>query len=222
MIDVSVIVLAAGSGERFGESKQFLELTPGVRLVDAALEAAFSVTDNVILVLPPERAWDGRPVSSVTTGGDSRLDSVAAGLAALQGGQEVVVIHDSAHPLASRQMFLDVIATIRDGADAAVPLLPVSDVIKRRDEHGHLTTVGRDGFGLAQVPMGFSVASLIPVHSQRAGTGTQAWEDSMLVEQAEGTVVAVRGSPTNIHIVSREDLDLARAVAYCFALGRSE
>lgn len=222
MIDVSVIVLAAGSGERFGESKQFLELTPGVRLVDAALEVAFGVTENVILVLPPGLAWDGPPVAAVTTGGESRLDSVAAGLAALREGQEVVVIHDSAHPLASHQMFLDVIAAIRDGADAAVPFLPVSDVIKRRDKYGRLTTVGRDGCGLAQVPMAFSFASLMSAHNQRAAATTRAWEDSMLVEQAEGTVVAVQGSSTNIHIVSREDLDLARTVANGFALGGSE
>ena len=62
MKNVSVIVLAAGSASRFGEAKQFLDLTPGMRLVDAAVDTAFTVTEHVILVLPPQHIWEGRDV----------------------------------------------------------------------------------------------------------------------------------------------------------------
>lgn len=212
MKDVSVIVLAAGSGSRFGVPKQFLELTSGMRLVDVAVESAFEVTDSVILVLPDGYQWDGRPVPSVVKGGESRLDSVAAGLTALPDALEIVVVHDAAHPLAPRQAFLDVIAAVRHGADAAVPFLPVADVVKRIDSHGQLSTVGRDGLGLTQVPMAFSAEALRSAHEGRATRPLDTWEDATLIESSGGSVVGVSGSSRNIHIVTDEDLELAKSL----------
>jgi len=212
MKNVSVIVVAAGSGSRFGVPKQFLELAPGVRLVDLAVESALDVADDVVLVLPPGAQWDGHAVSSLVEGGESRLESVATGLRALPDHQEVVVVHDAAHPLAPRQAFLDVIDAVRSGADAALPFLPVPDVIKRRDGQGSLWTVGRDGLGLAQVPMAFSVQALQRAHQRWATEPSDVWEDAMLIELNGGRVVAVEGSPRNIHIVTNEDLEMARSL----------
>lgn len=209
MKDVSVIVLAAGSGSRFGEPKQFLELIPGVRFVDAAVESAFEVTDNVVLVLPGGYEWDGRPLPSLVTGGESRLDSVAAGLSAIPDRAEIVVVHDAAHPLAPRQTFLDVIQAVRDGADAAVPFLPVADVVKRIDGQGLLSTVGRDGLGLAQVPMAFVPEALRSAHRNLVTHRSEIWEDATLIELNGGSVVGVRGSSRNIHVVAPDDLRLA-------------
>ena len=206
-------MLAAGSGTRFGDTKQFCELTPGVRLVDAALDTAFTVTESVILVLPPQHIWEGRHVDTTVVGGASRLGSVAAGLTALPGDQEVVVVHDAAHPLASRATFLDLIEAILDGADAAVPVLSLGDVVKRQDRQGRITTVGRDGLGLAQVPMAFSTTALLSAHAAPTTTDTPYWEDSMLIERDGGIVVAVPGSSSNIHVVTPEDLSIARALA---------
>lgn len=213
MKDVSVIVLAAGSGSRFGKPKQFLELKPGVRLVDAAVDSAFEITNNVVLVLPDGYDWDGRAVPSVVAGGESRLDSVAAGLSALREDQDMVVIHDAAHPLAPKQAFLDVIEAIRVGADAAVPFLRVADVVKRIDDQGRLSTVGRDGLGLAQVPMGFARERLLEAHARRTTASQDAWEDAMLLEMADAQVVSVPGSSRNVHVVTQEDLELARLYA---------
>ena len=207
---ISAIVLAAGSGSRLGEPKQFVEWVPGVRLVDVAVDAVFAITDSVILVLPPGHAWEGRRVDATVPGSATRLQSVSAGLSALGSDPEIVVVHDAVHPLASRQTFLDVIAAVSEGADAAVPLLPLADVVKREDRGDRLITVGRDGLGLAQVPMAFLHASLLA--AQGAATD-DAWEDSMLVERAGGRVVGVAGSSRNIHVVTQEDLDMARALA---------
>lgn len=209
---VSAIVLAAGSGSRFGKAKQFLELTPGVRLVDAALDTAFTVSDNITLVLPADHSWEGREVHATVTGGATRLESVAAGLPALLEDRQIVVIHDAAHPLATRATFLDVIEAVEAGADAAVPVLPLSDVVKRQDHRGRLTTVGRDGLGLAQVPMAFSAEALLSAHAQTP-ISDSLWEDSMLVECNGGDVVSVRGSSGNIHVVTPGDLNIVRILA---------
>jgi 2-C-methyl-D-erythritol 4-phosphate cytidylyltransferase len=210
--DVSVLVLAAGLGSRLGEPKQFLELKPGVRLVDLAVESALGVTDEVVLVLPDGFGWDGLPVSSVVMGGATRLESVAAGLAALPREREIVVVHDAAHPLAPKQAFHDVIEAVRSGAEAAVPFLPAADVIKRMDHRQRLSTVGRDGLGLAQVPMAFSANALRSAHEALTNQ-TEIWEDAGLIELTGGTVVGVDGWSTNIHIVTEEDLELARSLA---------
>ena len=213
MKDVSVIVLAAGSGSRLGERKQFLELKAGVRMVDLAVESALGVTDEVVLVLPNGFYWDGLPVSSVVVGGATRLESVAAGLAVLPGDRDIVVVHDAAHPLAPKQAFHDVIEAVRSGAEAAVPFLPAADVIKRMDDRQRLSTVGRDGLGLAQVPMAFSANALRSAHESLTKNQTAIWEDAGLIELTGGTVVGVDGWATNIHIVSEADLELARSLA---------
>ena len=213
MSQVSVILLAAGSGTRFGDTKQFLELAPGVRLVDAALRWALAGTESVILVLPPEHSWEGHEVEVTVAGGATRMESVGAGLAAVPRESEVVIVHDAAHPLAPKEMFIDLVVVIEAGADAAVPILPVGDVVKRRSEDGRLTTVGRDGLGLAQVPMAFTRSALVAVHRTPASDDSPWWEDSMLIERNGGLVVSVAGSSRNIHVVTSEDLAVARALA---------
>lgn len=213
MSRVSVIVLAAGSGTRFGDAKQFLELTPGVRLVDAALQSALTVTESVILVLPAEYSWQGRGVEATVAGGATRLESVAAGLTAVSVEAEVVIVHDAAHPLAPKETFTHLLGAIGAGADAAVPILPVGDVVKRRNEDGRLTTVGRDGLGLAQIPMAFTRSALVAAHRAPACGDFPCWEDSMLIENNGGLVVSVAGSSRNIHVLTAEDLSIARALA---------
>jgi 2-C-methyl-D-erythritol 4-phosphate cytidylyltransferase len=209
----TVILLAAGSGTRFGDTKQFLELTPGVRLVDAALQWALAGTESVILVLPAEHSWQGNAVEAIVAGGATRMESVGAGLAAVPVESEVVIVHDAAHPLVPKEMFAVLLETIGAGADAAVPILPVGDVVKRRSEDGRLTTVGRDGLGLAQVPMAFTRSALLAAHRALAHADSPSWEDSGLIEKNGGLVVAVPGSSRNIHVVTPEDLGVARAVA---------
>lgn len=213
MSRVSVIVLAAGSGKRFGDRKQFLELTPGVRLVDAAVDSALTAAEHVILVLPSDHTWQGREVAATVVGGATRLESVRSGLTALHEDSDVVIVHDAAHPLAPNETFTHLLQAIGAGADAAVPILPVGEVVKRRSEDGRLRTVGRDGLGLAQIPMAFTSSALVAAHRAPANDDSPCWEDSMLIEDNGGLVVSVAGSTRNLHVVTPEDLGVARALA---------
>lgn len=222
---VGGLVLAGGSGSRFGPSplpKQFQPLDDRRRLVDAAVETIAAVTDPVVLVLPAGRLpdgspWDGAPVDAVAAAGSDRLGSVRAGLAALDrldaacGRRcDVIVIHDAAHPLASVGSARAVIDAVLAGADAAVPWLPVVDVLKRRGPDGTLETAGRDGLGQAQTPHAFDGGRLRAIHAAPAGG---AWEDTQLVEESGGRVVGVEGDPGNIHVVTPADLDLVRRLS---------
>jgi 2-C-methyl-D-erythritol 4-phosphate cytidylyltransferase len=209
---VGAIVLAAGQGSRFGHAKQFAELRPGVRLVDNALASAREFADQVVLVLPPGHLWEGQSVENVAVGGPTRLASVASGLAAISAENDVIVVHDAAHPLAPPWMFEEVINLVRTGADAAVPFLPVANVVKRMDADFRLVTVGRDGLGLAQMPMAFAAHALRSAHAYLRSLPVPPEEDSTLVELMGGQVVAVKGSVRNHHVVDRMDLALVRVL----------
>src|SRR4051794_13841026 len=122
---VWAIVVAAGTGDRFGRPKQF-ELLGGRRLVDWAVDAARKACDGVVVVVPPGHAGEEGAVE----GGATRSASVRAGLAAVPAAADIVVVHDAARPLAAADLFDQVVAAVRAGADGAVAAAPATDTVK--------------------------------------------------------------------------------------------
>ena len=197
------IVVAAGTGARFGGAKQFS--TVGTeRLVDRAVETAARCCDGVVVVLPGGAKWDGPPVAAAVTGGATRAASVRAGLSKVPSGADIVVVHDAARPLADDALFAAVIGAVADGADGAVPGLTVSDTIKRVDGARVVETVPRDDLVTVQTPQAFRAAILRAAHADD-GDGT---DDAALVEAAGGTVVVVPGDSANVKVTGPEDLTL--------------
>jgi 2-C-methyl-D-erythritol 4-phosphate cytidylyltransferase len=195
------VVVAAGSGERFGERKQYLSLG-GRRVVDWALDAARAHCDGVVLVVPADGVADeaGR-ADHVVAGGASRSDSVRRGLAVVPADAEVVVVHDAARPVPVAGVWERVLAAVAAGADAVVPAVPVTDTL--RDLGGG--TVDRGRFVAVQTPQAFRAAALRAAHRDRA----DATDDATLVEAAGGRVVVVDGDPANVKITTPVDLALA-------------
>lgn len=201
------IVVAAGSGARFGGAKQF-RAVGAERLVDRAVEAAARCCDGVVVVLPEGTSWDGPKVDAAVPGGETRAASVRAGLAAVPAAAEIVVVHDAARPLASDALFRAVIDAVESGADGAVPGLAVSDTIKRVDARRVVATVARDDLVAVQTPQAFRATALRAAHTDD-GDGT---DDAALVEADGGTVVVVDGEPTNLKVTGPEDLMLVNAL----------
>ena len=206
------IVVAAGSGSRFGGAKQY-EWLGERRVLDWALADAASVAprrgiDGVVLVVPPERAAQAEPTASaVVAGGDSRSASVRAGLAAVPASAEVVVVHDAARPFAGVDLFAAVVQAVVEGADAAVPGIEVVDTIKRVAGDQVVETLERAELVAVQTPQAFRADPLRRAHQgQPEGT-----DDASLVEQAGGRVVVVGGHVGNHKITTPEDLERARA-----------
>lgn len=205
---VGAVVLAAGSGTRLGQRKQFLELKSGERLVDRAVLTAAHVATWVGVVLPADHPWEGPPVDAVVIGGHSRHASLAAGLALIPPEVDIVVVHSASHPLATPELLMTLVAAVEAGADGAVPLHDMVDVIKQQTGD-RLTTVGREGYGAAQCPMAFGRAAL----AEAFAGGAEGTEESEVVERAGGRVVAVPGEVTNLHVVDETSLAVARAIA---------
>ncbi len=205
------IVVAGGSGARFGGAKQFSVLG-GRRVVDWAVSAARAACEGVVLVLPEEQvgrvALDGQP-DVVVAGGATRSASVRAGLAEVPEGVEAVIVHDAARPLAHPGLFEAVLNALADGADGAVAAVPVADTLKRVGPDGRvLETVDRRGLWAVQTPQAFRLGVLAAAHVGEP----EATDDAGLVEAAGGRVVVVVGDRRNLKVTDPADLDLLEAL----------
>ena len=195
------IVVAAGSGERFGDRKQYLALG-SQRVLDWALRAAAAHVDGIVLVVPADVADQPEPTADViVSGGASRSASVRAGLAAVPADASTIVVHDAARPVPVPGVWARVLAGIADGADGVVPVIPVSDTLREVDG----ATVDRTRFVAVQTPQAFRAVALRAAHAgEPEGT-----DDASLVEATGGRVVVVEGDPVNIKVTTRHDLDVA-------------
>ncbi len=165
--------------------------------------AAEAASAGVVVVVPAADATRERAVA----GGATRSESVRAGLAMVPNNASIVCVHDGARPFASSDLFAAVIAAVINGADAAVPGVPVSDTIKQVDGTG--TVVGtpvRSGLRAVQTPQAFRADVLRRAHAS-AGDAT---DDAALVEAAGGRVVVVAGEEHNRKITDPNDLRWAR------------
>ena len=222
MAPVWSIVVAGGSGRRFGRLKQFSELA-GRPVLEWAVQACRPCSAGVVLVVPATDAASGAAeapdphgADAVVSGGATRADSVRCGLAAVPSEAAIIVVHDAARPLASPALFDAVIAAVTEGgADGAVPGVPVRDTIKVVDESGRVTdTLDRDRLVAVQTPQAFNAAALRRAHAEAAPDAATpaaampaaATDDAMLVEALGGTVLVVPGEPGNLKITDPDDL----------------
>jgi 2-C-methyl-D-erythritol 4-phosphate cytidylyltransferase len=207
---VWAIVVAGGSGTRFGGPKQYAELA-GRPLVAWAVDAARAACAGVVLVLPAGDAADEPAqwgADAVVAGGATRSASVRAGLEAVPADADVIAVHDAARPLASRSIWRAVVDAVAGGGDAAIPAVPVTDTVKEVGADGTLTTLDRSRLVAVQTPQAFRAAALRGAHAD----GADATDDAALVEAAGGVVVVVAGSSINLKVTSRADLAVAAAL----------
>ena len=209
---IAIIVTAAGRGTRMGgEPKQWRDL--GGQSVLARSIAAFAGFDRIIVVLNPEDMVRGvdelsGPVTLVA-GGETRSASVRAGLEALEGQAEFVLIHDGARPLVSAEVIEGVIAALQAGAVAAAPALPVTDALWRGDG-GHVAAMQpREGLYRAQTPQGFRLDAILAAH--RAFPEGAA-DDVELARRAGHQVIITQGAEDNLKLTYGPDFDRARRI----------
>jgi len=205
-VEAWAIVVAAGSGSRFGGPKQYSALG-GRAVLDWALDGASAVCSGVVLVVPPGdvAGLSASRADVVVGGGATRSESVRAGLQAVPSRADVIVVHDGARPLALRRLWLSVLDAVAGGADGAVVGVPVADTIKRVAGSLVLETVDRSELVAVQTPQAFRAAALRAAHA----AATDATDDAALVEARGGRVVWVSGDPHNLKITDPDDIVLA-------------
>src|SRR5262249_32104564 len=189
------------------DPKQFCNLG-SARVIDHACSLLLPVCDGVVAVIPSRVLWDGDATVVAVEGGATRADSVRAGLGAVPVAADIVLVRGAARPLATRALCDAVIAAVHDGADAAVPALPVADTIKRVEGARVLETVDRRQLVAVQTPQAFRASVLRAAHS----AGVDASDDAALVEARRGPVVVVPGDARNLKITTPDDLVVAAAL----------
>jgi 2-C-methyl-D-erythritol 4-phosphate cytidylyltransferase len=147
---------------------------------------------------------------SVVEGGATRQESVARALAAVQPGLSIVLVHDAARPLIPPELVDEVAAAVRAGHDVVVPVLPVTDTIRRVDAVGAvLSTVDRASLRAVQTPQGFSRAALVAAH---AAADVEATDDATLAERIGLPVHTVPGRAEALKVTTPFDLLVAEAL----------
>jgi 2-C-methyl-D-erythritol 4-phosphate cytidylyltransferase len=208
---VWAVVLAGGAARRFGNRPKQFEPVGGVRMVDRTVAAARRTCDGVALVLPPGQEWAGDPVDALAEGGDHQSESLRAGLATLPADVAIVVVADPAHPLASDALFRAVIAAVRDGADGAVPVVPILEVVQRVHDGRVVETLPKDDLVLTQTPQAFRGDVLRAVHDDRP----RPVENSGLLVARGYRVVTIAGEASNVHVTTRPELAIAESLTRC-------
>lgn len=202
------IVVAGGTGSRFGQPKQF-ELLAGRPVAEWSVTAARKATDGVVLVVPESDVARAKSLGAdlVVAGGETRSASVRHGLSGIPENAEVVVVHDAARPLATPALFAAVVAPLLEAdVDAVVCGLAISDTLKRLDDDGStvIGTVDRTSLVAVQTPQAFRASVLRRAHA----TNGDATDDAALVEAIGGTVRVVPGEAHNVKLTVRSDLAL--------------
>ena len=220
--DVAVLVPAAGCGSRLGPgAPKALRLLRGEALLTHAVRRVMSADGVGCVVISAPRA-DIRVVRDllapigalhpqieliVVPGGATRQQSVAAALAAVPAVFDIVLVHDAARALTPPEMISRVVAAVRDGYDAVIPVLPVVDTIKHVDGAGVVVgTVDRTPLRAVQTPQGFRRAVLTAAHAAAIDDHT---DDAGMAEKIGVTVQTVVGDESALKITRPFDLVVA-------------
>ena len=213
------LIVAAGSGERFGGDlpKQYLHLA-GQPLLRRAIDAfrRHPAVSGVQVVYQPahrdlyDAAVAGLALPEPVPGGATRQDSGRLGLERLAesptGAPDFVLIHDAARPLVDAATITRVVDALQH-SPAAIAAVPVIDTLKKGVDGVTAGTVDRAGLWRAQTPQGFRFSIILEAHRSLAGAGLT--DDAAVAEAAGLPVALVLGSPDNLKVTTPVDLERA-------------
>jgi 2-C-methyl-D-erythritol 4-phosphate cytidylyltransferase len=217
---VWAVLVAAGRGERLGDArpKAFARLgelpllAESLRRLD---ESGF--IDAVVVVAPAD--WEepaillaeelgASKVTACVTGGDSRTASVRAGVDEVPADADVILVHDAARPLLPDAVIGRLIAALGEGYDGAVPVLPVTDTVKRVRDGVVDATLHRDELVTVQTPQAFAAAALRAALDRVSDESAQSATDcASLVEANGGRIRTVEGDERLLKVTTPADLE---------------
>ena len=222
----AAVVLAGGSGDRFGREggKQLVEIA-GRPVLTCSAESFDAVGDvGIIIIVCPEerhdeylkRAIDPFPFVTpivMAPAGPTRQESAFAGLEFVPEEFEYVVMHDGARPLVTPELISHVIATVKGNidCDGAIVAHPAIDTLKVVEDGVIAGTPDRNVFWNAQTPQVFRAGIYRRAHAAALSDGFVGTDDSSLIERLGGRVLVVEGPRDNLKLTVPEDYELLEA-----------
>lgn len=156
------------------------------------------------------RSHDVQRLLGVVPGGETRGDSVRAGLTALPA-QGLVAVHDAVRPIIHAGMLTRGFRACRERG-AVTYGSPVTDTLKRARGQDVLETVDRTGLLAVQTPQFFSLELLRRAHEAALSSGLEATDDCALVERLGVRPVWIAGPRTNLKLTTPDDLRVMKAL----------
>ncbi|HWP79056.1 MAG TPA: 2-C-methyl-D-erythritol 4-phosphate cytidylyltransferase [Candidatus Acidoferrum sp.] len=215
----AAIIAAGGSGVRMGGGGKQLIPIGGVPMLVRTLmafEQAASVEAVVVAAREEEIPEIARlvadcrlsKVTGVVRGGESRIQSVAAGLAAVPTEYGFVAIHDGARPLVSPALIDKVIEAAASSGAAAAAVSPV-DTVRKKSGTRAGEDLDRASLVLMQTPQVFSREEYDVAIAYALTQAQQFTDDVAVYRTVKNEVTLVDGERTNIKIT--EPLDILMA-----------
>ena len=219
--EIGAVIVAGGSGARFGGRypKQFHPVLGKPMLLRTLLAIGTSRRIRNIVVVAPGgflsrvrglvKAAGLSNRCTVVAGGKTRQASVCSGLMAFSPPPGIVLIHDGARPLVSKQVIDGVLKMARKHK-GVIAALPVTDTLKKGTRDGVVgKTLDRTGYWTAQTPQVFDFQTLLKAHRKARSRRRTFTDDAALVEQQGISVRIFPGSQRNIKITTRADVAIA-------------
>ena len=218
----AAIIVAAGSGQRFGNEGKAFALVNGMPMAWWSLTAANQaapVSEIVLVCGTHSRAaaqslleqFDTDKPARLAIGGARRQDSALAGIAETSDGITIVAIHDAARPLVTCDLFdRSIEAAMEHGA--AIVAIPVADTIKRVSGDTVQETVPRNDFVSVQTPQAFRKSLLLDAFAAAETSGSTVTDEAALMEASGHVVHVVQGRSDNIKVTYPTDLLLVDAL----------
>ncbi len=207
MIDLGIILVAAGASTRMGFPKLYADLAGQPVLGHAVAAAQCAGAAEVIVVVAADRLTPADfPAARLVPGGARRRDSVAAGLAA--STSPWLAIHDAARALAPAELYVRGLAAAQK-TGAAIPVLPLKDTIKRVSDSLIVDTPPRAEHVIVQTPQVFRRDVL---ERALASTDEDVTDEAALVERLGIAVATFQGDERAFKITTPLDFALARSL----------
>jgi 2-C-methyl-D-erythritol 4-phosphate cytidylyltransferase len=213
------IVLAAGGSARmngFDKVQSHVLGKPLVAWTAAAVAAAESVRKVILVVRPGHEAemsterWVKDVDAVLVTGGERRQESVAAGVESSDA--ETVIIHDGARPLATTAL-VDRVAEASLSTGVALPLVALSESLRRLRRTSIVDWIDRYGLNLAQTPQAIRRQMLLDAYATHDPWGAESIiDETLLVQMLGATVRPVPGERANIKVTVPEDIEIVTAI----------
>lgn len=221
-LSTGAVIVAAGSGERFGKPKQF-ELLAGLPLFLHSVRtfASHPEIEEIVLVVPEqylqqmkhivdEHEHSGKIIYA--PGGPRRQDSLANGLSASWlGDDSIILVHDGARPLVTTHL----ISRVREAAmehNAAIAATPVVDTIKRASGDFIAQTLSRSMLWRAQTPQAARKDLLLQALHKANSEGYTATDEAELLEKINIQSYIVMGDEDNFKVTYPRDILIAAAL----------
>lgn len=215
---IAALVAAAGSGTRVGHAtnKVLLPVVGEAMIVHTVrvFQAHPAISQVGVICREADRPLLDRCFAGPAardkllpwiTGGAQRQESVYNGLAALAADPpDWVLVHDGARPCCSAALVGRVLAGLAQ-APGAVPVLPVSDTLRRIRE-GHGEVISREALYRTQTPQGFHWEAIWSAHESAREEGLLGTDDAQLLEARGVRLAFVEGDADNVKITTPHDL----------------